>query len=525
VTLEAVTPLGFGLIDFDSDAWHEDEHYNWKLVDALLNAGSGGAIPFAVAGGTANAITVDYVPDIVLINGVKITFRAIATILAGAATVNVDGTGAKPLKFLNNDPIGKEIVTGDIVTAIYSSTDNAYHVLSPIRRVGRLTIVTGTIGGTPSSGADAIVIHGGMTPTGITIMNQSPAFGSIAFGDSGNAQAGLIRYSHSGDVMDFFAGGNLIFSIDDTAGLKLAMSGTDLAFKEENNNIIRIGPDGDALSGIFINVANNRIGINEPSPQVDFSVKGLSRAGGVGGGFIIGKRTTGNDFVLYAEGDVLRFNYGGSDVATVGADGKFVSINSGTFITQNAVAGLILRGRASDGDNYIDFRTNNGAGLYATLIVDSATGEFTFSDRVFAEAFIPSTDIAIADGGTGASSAAAALTNLGGLGVAYKGMPQRVVSSSGQDILATDKGGHILYTGGAGSLTIRDQVDIAYEADHVTLIINDGSGVLTITRDTNPALIWAASGANANRNLAVGGMAFIIRTASDRWFINGTGLS
>jgi hypothetical protein len=61
--------------------------------------------------------------------------------------------------------------------------------------------------------------------------------------------------------------------------------------------------------------------------------------------------------------------------------------------------------------------------------------------------------------------------------------------------------------------------------DAIVLLVNDGSGALTITRGAGVALVWAASGADANRQLAVGGMASIIQVATNRWFISGTGLS
>jgi hypothetical protein len=51
------------------------------------------------------------------------------------------------------------------------------------------------------------------------------------------------------------------------------------------------------------------------------------------------------------------------------------------------------------------------------------------------------------------------------------------------------------------------------------------AGALTITRGAAVALIWAATGADANRALAAGGMATILQVATDRWFISGAGLS
>jgi hypothetical protein len=132
--------------------------------------------------------------------------------------------------------------------------------------------------------------------------------------------------------------------------------------------------------------------------------------------------------------------------------------------------------------------------------------------------------VSIANGGTGQITAPLALAALGGLGSAYQRLPQVSKSAAFSFSLDMD-GGHVRYTGAAAAATIDPNATTAFLRDAVILLVNDGSGVITITRGTGVALIWAASGADANRTLAVGGMAMLIQVATNRWFISGAGLS
>jgi hypothetical protein len=135
-----------------------------------------------------------------------------------------------------------------------------------------------------------------------------------------------------------------------------------------------------------------------------------------------------------------------------------------------------------------------------------------------------STPISIANGGTGQTTAPLALAALGGLGTAYQRLPQ--VAKSAAFSFTTDMdGGHVRYTGAAAPATIDPNATTNFPRDAVVLLVNDGSGALTVTRGAGVALIWAASGADANRTLAVGGMATIIQVATNRWFISGAGLT
>lgn len=132
--------------------------------------------------------------------------------------------------------------------------------------------------------------------------------------------------------------------------------------------------------------------------------------------------------------------------------------------------------------------------------------------------------VSVAQGGTGQITAAAALAALGGLSVDYRHLPQSAKSAAFSFTTDMD-GGHVRYTGGAAAFTIDPNATTNFPIGTTILVVNDGSGVGTFTRGTGVSLIWASSGADANRTLAVGGMATLIQVAVNRWFISGAGLS
>lgn len=132
--------------------------------------------------------------------------------------------------------------------------------------------------------------------------------------------------------------------------------------------------------------------------------------------------------------------------------------------------------------------------------------------------------IAVASGGTGSTTAAGALTNLGALTVTYKELPQSA-KSAGYSFDLTQSAGHVYYTGAAATATVPTNASVAFPVGTAITIVNNGSGALAIARGGGVNMKWAATGADADRSLAVGGMAMILKVATDLWFISGSGLS
>lgn len=132
--------------------------------------------------------------------------------------------------------------------------------------------------------------------------------------------------------------------------------------------------------------------------------------------------------------------------------------------------------------------------------------------------------IAINKGGTGQTTASAALAALGGLPITYKEVQQRALSAA-FDFAASDSAGHIYYTGAAAAATIQPNATVAIPLNTAIMIVNHGSGALTITKGAGVSLIWAVNNTDANRTLAAGGIATILKVAADKWAITGTNLT
>jgi hypothetical protein len=71
---------------------------------------------------------------------------------------------------------------------------------------GKLHIFTGDASVGPNSSADELVVEGS-GDSGISILSGSSSSGTIAFGDSGDDNVGVIFYDHSANAMGFTTGG------------------------------------------------------------------------------------------------------------------------------------------------------------------------------------------------------------------------------------------------------------------------------------------------------------------------------
>ena len=116
---------------------------------------------------------------------------------------------------------------------------------------------------------------------------------------------------------------------------------------------------------------------------------------------------------------------------------------------------------------------------------------------------------------------------------AYTGSQTLSNNVTDTDITDTEFAGYvgtkIIYTGsGTGNITLPDAV--ASDAGKSWIVINTGSGALTVKRDTNTQTIKflngsAVSTGTSNLTLAVGSVAEIICTGADNYITFGTGIS
>ena len=130
----------------------------------------------------------------------------------------------------------------------------------------------------------------------------------------------------------------------------------------------------------------------------------------------------------------------------------------------------------------------------------------------------------IANGGTAATSAVAALTSLGALADDYQDLPV-TTKTTAFTFANSERGGGILYTGSAAAATINPNGSTAINTGATYVIRNAGSGALTVTRGTGVTLYVNGGTSSANASLAIGAIATLIKWDTNTWTIAGSGVS
>jgi len=171
------------------------------------------------------------------------------------------------------------------------------------------------------------------------------------------------------------------------------------------------------------------------------------------------------------------------------------SSGHGALYWDNATTTLLVEGRSTNAN---------------VKVIAAGTGAITFNTngntRLSIDSFgqISSSDLANAIG--------------------YKGIPQNGQAGA-YTLIMLDQGRHVYCTGGAASVTIPPNSSVAFPIGTTIPVVNDGSGVRTITQGAGVTLKWAGTGTTGNRSLAVGGLCNLLKVATDTWFVSGAGLS
>ena len=186
-------------IAFDSRGWQTDEWSNLDVIDGIL-ASAGTPIPFVVAGGTADVVTLTYSPVVAAyVLGLQLSFIASGT-NTGAMTINANGLGAKALKGAGGSAMSVgQITTGMYVKAIYNGTD--FTVIQPsYTNTQTPHITTAASGASPDSTADDFYIEND-NDVGSSWLSPAGYSVRLYFGRPLVPAAGGLRYDHSTDTL------------------------------------------------------------------------------------------------------------------------------------------------------------------------------------------------------------------------------------------------------------------------------------------------------------------------------------
>lgn len=110
--------------------------------------------------------------------------------------------------------------------------------------------------------------------------------------------------------------------------------------------------------------------------------------------------------------------------------------------------------------------------------------------------------------------------------VGYRDLPQNAQNNDYTFVL-NDRGLHVYKSDAvAHAWTIPPNSSVAYPVGSAITVVNDGSaGNITLTQGAGVVLVFGGVGTTGNRTLAVGGVATLLKVGTDRWIVNGSGVS
>jgi hypothetical protein len=115
--------------------------------------------------------------------------------------------------------------------------------------------------------------------------------------------------------------------------------------------------------------------------------------------------------------------------------------------------------------------------------------------------------------------------NTAGFAIGYRDIPQVSLASNVTTAL-TDAGKHYYSTSASNlALTIANNTSVVWPVGTAISIVNGGTANILINQGTDVSMYLAGNATAGNRVLTTFGMATIMNTAANVWFINGTGLT
>jgi hypothetical protein len=179
------------------------------------------------------------------------------------------------------------------------------------------------------------------------------------------------------------------------------------------------------------------------------------------------------------------------------------------IVTTNSAEGVTMSG-------YANVTGNVTGGNVLTAGIMSSTGNATHGNMTTAG--LTSTASLSITGNT-------ATVTTANYSIGYLNIPQISLAANTTTAL-TDSGKHYYSTSASNlALTIANNTSVGWTVGTAITIVNAGTANILINQDTGVSMYLAGNATAGNRVLATFGMATIMNTAANVWFINGTGLT
>ena len=113
--------------------------------------------------------------------------------------------------------------------------------------------------------------------------------------------------------------------------------------------------------------------------------------------------------------------------------------------------------------------------------------------------------------------------NVSGFSIGYRDLPQLTIGNV--TLALTDAGKHYYSsTGAPQTLTIPSNANVSFTIGTTIVVINKSTANIAISKQSEVSLYTAGNTTNTTRTLTSYGMATLVKTETNVWFLNGVGL-
>ncbi len=326
------------------------------------------------------------------------------------------------------------------------------------------------------------------------------------------------------------------------AGFATIMPGLSLSTSIANMQLTGSASNALSLNGLL----GSQFLRNDQNTSTNYAVTVGTGAGGglkIGASFIAKSEGSVSTLATVQSNDDLHIDVNKSGVLTtvIGIDGTTgrVTLSDDIAVTGQASIGTHL---TVAGQSMLSTVQVNSSLLPASNNTATIGQVGTVFNSIYATNFVGSTltltaPLPIASGGTGSSvatgtgltvlSAGPALTGtatIDSIPLGYRIIPQNP-QGGGYTLNASDSGKHIYYTGGTSTLVIPTNVAVPFASGTAITIVNNGSGLYTLSPASGVTIIKAGTVGAYTGTLSQAGLITLMKIATNTWIVSGVGLS